>query len=195
MAAALPAAGYAAIVTPLLLHGWSGDQFFGDFRRHLMYPIHDFDALLMLATALAGKRRAAQLSEVMAAADLLQMIPRDSNFTEAFNRLGRFGLIREAEGRFALTADGEKIFAGLPAKANTEQRLAAVNENLLAYKLDGEHAPIIITSQQFKTAIAAHRSSGKGAGKNLAMPKVETDRYFKVEGHWRKAPAIPRGKA
>jgi hypothetical protein len=163
-----------------------------------MYPIHEFDALLMLATALAGKRRAAPLSEIMAAADLLQCIPRDSPLTEAFNRLARFGLIREAEGVFALTADGEKIVAGSPAKADTEQRLAAINENLLAYKLTGEHpgehAPIVITSTQYKAAIAAHRASGKGAGKNLAMPKVDADRYFKVEGHWRKAPGNPRGK-
>ncbi len=159
-----------------------------------MIPIHDFDALLLLATALAGKRRAAQLSEIMAAADLLQCIPRDSPFTEAFNRLARFGLIREAEGVFALTADGERIVAGSPAKALTEQRLAAINENLLAYRPSGEHAAIVITSQQYKTAIAAHRASGKGAGKNLAMPKVDADRYFKVEGHWRKAPGNPRGK-
>jgi hypothetical protein len=148
----------------------------------------------MLATALAGKRRAAQLFEIMAAADLLQCIPRDSNFTEAFNRLARFGLIREAEGYFALTSDGEKIVAAAPAKADTVKRLAAINENLLAYKLTGEHPAIVITSTQFKTAIAAHRASGKGTGKNLAMPKVDADRYFKVEGHWRKAPGNARGK-
>jgi hypothetical protein len=159
-----------------------------------MFPIHEFDALLMLATALAGKRRVAQLSEIMAAADLLQCIPRDSNFTEAFNRLARFGLIREAEGCFALTSDGEKIVAAAPAKADTVKRLAAINENLLAYKLTGEHPAIVITSTQYKTAIAAHRASGKGTGKNLAMPKVDADRYFKVEGHWRKAPGNARGK-
>jgi hypothetical protein len=163
-------------------------------RKHSMVPIHEYDALLMLATALAGKRRAAQLSEIMAAADLLQCIPRDSSFTEAFNRLSRCGLIREAEGRILLTADGEKIVAGLPAKADTKQRLAVINDNLYAYKLTGEHVPIVVTSTQFKTAIAAHRASGKGAGKNLAMPKVEADRYFKVEGRWRKVPGNERGK-
>jgi hypothetical protein len=160
-----------------------------------MYPIHEFDALLMLATALAGKRRAAQLSEIMAAADLLQCIPRDSNFAEAFNRLARFGLLCEAEGCFALTAEGERIVAGVPAKADREQRLAAINDNLGDFKLNGEHPAIVITSTQFRTAIAAHRASGKGAGKNLAMPKAETDRYFKVEGHWRKVPGNPRGKS
>ena len=36
-----------------------------------MYPIHDHDPLVLLATALAAKRRPAELLEIMAAIDLI----------------------------------------------------------------------------------------------------------------------------
>jgi hypothetical protein len=38
-----------------------------------MYPVHDVDALLLIATTLSSKRRPAELVEIIAAADLLQV--------------------------------------------------------------------------------------------------------------------------
>ena len=57
-----------------------------------MYPIHDHDPLVLLATALAAKRRPAELLEIMAAIDLIQgNIPNEAKLSEAFARLGQSG--------------------------------------------------------------------------------------------------------
>lgn len=157
-----------------------------------MYPIHDFDALLLLATALAAKRRPATLQEILAAADVLERIPPESKLGEAFNRLAANGLLRESEGAYGLTAAGEKAVSGLPAKAEKEERIALVKENLHHYRPVGEHAPIIITSEQFKAAFAAHRAAAKSPVKNVLMPKPKKDSHFKVDGQWRRVSGAAR---
>jgi len=69
-------------------------------QRPSMHPVHDVDALLLLATTLASKRRPAQLAEVMAATDLLQgSIPLDVDLAAGFRRLAANDLIGgEADG-------------------------------------------------------------------------------------------------
>ena len=151
-----------------------------------MYPIHDFDALLMLATALASKRRPATLVEIMAAADLLERIPPESKLGEAFHRLAENGLLRESEGAYGLTPAGEKIVSGIRPKAEKEERLEAVKENLHLYRAIADQAPIIITSEQFTTAFAAHRAAAKTPVKNVLMPRPKKDSHFKVDGQWRR---------
>lgn len=159
-----------------------------------MYPIHDFDALLMLATALASKRRPATLLEIMAASDVLERIPPESKLGEAFHRLAMNGLLRETEGAYSLTPAGEKVVSGIRPKAEKEERLEAVKENLNEYKPVGEHAPIIITSEQFTTAFAAHRAAAKTPVINVLMPRPKKDSHFKVDGQWRRV-AGTRGTA
>ena len=73
-----------------------------------MYPIHDHDPLVLLATALAAKRRPAALLEIMAAIDLIQgNIPNEAKLSEAFARLGQSGLLVERDDGVALTPAAE----------------------------------------------------------------------------------------
>ena len=137
-----------------------------------MYPVHDVDALLLLAMALASKRRPAELAEIIAAADLIQgSIPSESKLEEAFHRLSMHGLIREAEGGFTLTPDAQKIMTGQPRKADAQERILGIKENLSAYNPQEEHPPILVTAEQLIAAVLAHRASGKTTGKNMLVPK------------------------
>jgi len=116
-----------------------------------MYPVHDVDALLLLAMALASKRRPAELAEIIAAADLIQgSIPSESKLGEAFHRLSMHGLIREAEGGFTLTPDAQKIMTGQPRKADAQERILGIKENLSAYNPQEEHPPILVTAEQLR---------------------------------------------
>jgi hypothetical protein len=82
-----------------------------------------------------------------------------------------------------------------PKRADMEHRLAAVNGELAGYAPKGECAPILLTGEQLRDAILAHKASRKASGRNLLMPKPKADRHFKVEGRWRRAPAKGGGKS
>jgi len=111
-----------------------------------MHPIHDVDALLLLATGLASKRRPAEPLEIVAAIDLIQgNIPAEAKLSEAFVRLAVHGLIGEADGRFLLTADAQKMIETLPRKAEPDEKLFALRNELAAYAATAESAPIAIT--------------------------------------------------
>src|SRR3989338_8138939 len=104
-----------------------------------MYPVHDVDAILLLAMSLAAKRRPAELVEIIAAADLTQgAIPSESKLVESFYRLSAYGLIREVEGGYTLTPDAQQMMAGQRKKADTEERIFGIKENLADYNLKGE---------------------------------------------------------
>lgn len=157
-----------------------------------MHPIHDFDALLLLAVALAAKRRPASLQEIMAAADVLERVPPEAILAEAFNRLAANGLLQESEGAYRLSAAGEQSVSGIPAKATKEARIAQVTEYLQRHRARGEYAPIIITSVQYKAALAVHRAAAKSPVKNVLMPKPKKDSHFKVDGQWRRVSGTAR---
>lgn len=149
-----------------------------------MHPIHDVDAILLLATALSSKRRPAELVEIMAAVELIhEAIPSEAKLADAFARLSTHALLSQScEGSdgFSLTPDAQQIVKGLPRKADTAERIFSIREKLSAYTAAAECAPIILSVEQFKAAIAAHKASGQGAGKNLLVPKpkpVETDKH------------------
>jgi hypothetical protein len=159
-----------------------------------MHPIADIDVLILMATALAAKRRPADLAEIVAAADLIQgFIPYVEKLGEAIERLSAAGLISAAEDGFTLTPPAQEIVADQPKKADTEARMAAVKANLAAYTPKGEFPPILLSAEQLSAAILAHKASRKAPGKNLLMPKAKVERHFKVEGRWRKASAT-RGR-
>lgn len=160
-----------------------------------MHPIHDVDALLLLALALASKRRPADLTEIIAAADLIHgSIPPESKLGDAFRRLSAHGLIAEAEGRFTLTPDAQKIVAGQPKKADTAERIFGIKGKLSEYDSKGDCAPVLLTAVQFEAAVAAHRAAGQTAGKNMLMPKPKTAEIDpRRAAHWRR-PGPSRGR-
>lgn len=124
-------------------------------------------------------------------------VPAEAKLAEAFSRLATHGLIGEDAGRFALSADAQKIVTGLPKKAEMAERVFEIRQRLAAHEAKGEHAAIMLTVEQLSAAIVAHRASGQGAGKNLLMPKPKTvEPERKRAGHWRKpASAARRRKA
>ena len=64
-----------------------------------MHPISDTDALFLLATTLASKRRPAELVEVIAAFDLLQEpVPSSGRLIDSIQRLSAHGLRCEVDG-------------------------------------------------------------------------------------------------
>lgn len=154
-----------------------------------MHPVHDVDALLLLATALASKRRPAQLAEVMAATDLLHgSIPLDVDLAAGFRRLAANDLISSVADGLCLTAAALKLMDSLPRrKAETDERLAALRDLLAGYTPRAEAATIPPTTEQLAAAILAHRTFLKGPGRNMLMPKpkpaVERN---KRTGPWRK---------
>ena len=137
-----------------------------------MQSARDVDAFLLLTLALASKRRPAELAEIMAAADLSHgAIPYRDELGDAFHQLATHGLIREVDGCYTLTQEGEVIIAKQPKKAGTSALVASIVDSLLAHRGKDKHPPILISEVQLTDAIMAHRTAGQGAGKNLLMPK------------------------
>ena len=137
-----------------------------------MQPIHDVDALLLLSLALSSKRRPAELIEIIAAADLLHdPVPSELRLIDAFARLAINGLISAQEGRFALTAEAQKILTGQSKKADTAQRIQSIKDKLAAYEASAEHPPIELTPKEVCSAILAHREAAKSTLKNLLVAK------------------------
>lgn len=155
-----------------------------------MRPVQDIDAVILMATALASKRRAAELVEIVAAADLIQgMIPFADKLGDAIQRLSAAGLIIAADDGFTLAPAAQEIMGKPPKKATTEDRLIAIKHDLASYNPGQQCAAILLGAEQLVAAIRAHKSSRKASGQNLLMPKPKPDRHFKVEGRWRRAPA------
>lgn len=137
-----------------------------------MHPIHDVDALLLLAIALSSKRRPAELVEVMAAIDLLQNnIPAETKLSEAITRLAAHGLIVESDSRLALTPDAQQMVEALPRKADTAERLFSFRDSLSIYNNKGEHPPVSIAPEALRAAMLVHRAAGESGAKNLLVPK------------------------
>jgi len=140
-----------------------------------MHPVTDIDALLLLAMTLACKRRPAELVEIVAAADLLQLsVPPAAKLGEAFSRLSRHGLISESDGRFALTPAAQHIVTGLPRKADSMERLFTIRENLAALVAKDEFPPVTLGTAQIDLAILTHRKASQAAAKNLLVAKSKT---------------------
>lgn len=155
-----------------------------------MQPIHDFDVLLLLATALSSKRRPAQLVEVIAAADLIQQaIPAEGKLIEAFSRLAINGLIIEIDGGYALTPDAQVLVNRLPRKADAAERMFIVRDKLSEYNAKAVHAPVVLTMEQIKVAIEAHKKAGESTAKNLLVPKPKPVEDVPRPGQRQRRPA------
>ena len=164
-----------------------------------MHPIHDVDAILLLATALSSKRRPAELVEIIAATELIQgaqgTIPSETKISDAFGRLSRCGLLCATDGGFALTADAQAIMAAQRRKAETAELLFGIKAAMAAYEVKAEHPPIVLAAGQLAAAIATQRSAGEGAGKNLLVPKpksADADKQRPGQRHRKPMPARRR---
>lgn len=141
-----------------------------------MYPVQNIDALLLIATTLASKRRPAQLVDIIAAIDLLQAsIPDTEPLLDAFRHLGKHGMLRADENGISLTDNAEKIMATQPKGGRGEERIFRVRDDLSAFTTQASHAPVIVTEAALSAALIAHRVSGEGTGKNLLVPKPTTN--------------------
>ncbi len=158
-----------------------------------MTPIHDVDALLLLATALSSKRRPAELLEIMAAIDLLHgNIPAEAKLSEAIARLAGCGLMIEAGSGLALTPDAQKMVERLPKKGDAAEHLFLVKDRLAAYTVKGEHAAVAIAEEALRAAMLAHRAAAAGAGKNLLVPKPKPAETTKRPGQRQRKPVPAR---
>jgi len=159
----------------------------------LMTPIHDVDALLLLATALSSKRRPAELLEIMAAIDLLHgNIPTEAKLSEAIARLAANGLMVEAGSGLALTPDAQKMVERLPKKGDAAEHLFLVKDRLTDYTVKGGHAAILIAEDELRAAMLAHRAAAAGAGKNLLVPKPKPAEPTQRPGQRQRKPVPAR---
>lgn len=141
-----------------------------------MSPIHDVDLVLLLATALASKRRAAELSEIIAGIELVQpALPAVAKIAEAFPRLSSRGLLVATEGRFALSPEAQTMIEELPKKADTAERLVALRPKLSAFRSNGESASILIEVEQVNAAILEYRAAAASARTILVLAKPKTE--------------------
>jgi len=140
-----------------------------------MHPVHDADALLLLAVGLASKRRPAEPLEIVAAIDLIQSaIPAEAKLAEAFARLLRHGLLLPRDSGWVLTPPAEAMIAELPKKADSAERLFGIKNRLADWNDTADDIAGVDTTTLIDTlaaAIKAHGTAAAGTGKNLLMPK------------------------
>lgn len=156
--------------------------------------IHDVDALLLLATSLAAKRRPAEPGDIVAAIDLIQgNIPAEEKLVEAFYRLGSAGLLAGNEGLVALTAAAEKLIERLPAKAGHAERLFALKGELGSVPPQDGGTPVGFTPEQLRGAILSHRCAAAAPAKNLLVPKPKPEAAKARPGHRQRRP-LPKSR-
>ena len=137
-----------------------------------MRHVRDIDALLLLATTLASKRRPAELVEIIAAFDFLQTeIGPELRLREAFAHLSEDGLILERDGGYTLGPEAQKIMAAVPKKGDLAAKIFSIKDDLSTHTAEAPQPAIVIGEAQLAEAMAAHKDAGSGAGKNLLMPK------------------------
>jgi len=139
-----------------------------------MYPVHDVDAILLLAMSLASKRRPAELGEIIAAADMtLQIVPTAARLTDSLHRLGNFGLITETQDGYSLTAAAQLMLTGHAKKALPQERIRDIKEHLADHIRPNEQASIQVTEKQVAAAIVAHRKNKQERSWLMPKPKPE----------------------
>jgi hypothetical protein len=99
-----------------------------------MHPISDTDALFLLATTLASKRRPAELVEIIAGFEpLLEAVPGTSRLIDTIRRLTAHGLVQVEDDRFSLTAAGQQLMVGLPKRTDTAGLVTHLRGKLAAF--------------------------------------------------------------
>lgn len=153
-----------------------------------MHPIHDIDAPLLMALALASKRRPAELVELIAATELMHgSVPSEFKLSDAFYRLSTQGLIRAEGDGFTLTAAAQLVMEGGTRKSDKAARIESLKQGLAAYATEGEHAALIISTDQLRDAIAVLGPRRRAT--------VDYARKDKQAAQWRQAAAARRRKS
>jgi len=152
-----------------------------------MQSVYDVDVILLLATLMASKRRPAELPEIVAGVELIQglqgTLPSVAKLRAAFSRLARHGLIKaEGEG-FVPTSTAQELCAAATRKRTYADRLAGIRERLAATELADRHADVEIEDARWSAAIAAHRASAEGAGRNELVPRPKAEDARKRPGN------------
>lgn len=160
-----------------------------------MHPNHDTESLLLLAIALASKRRPAELLEVIAATDLINgLIPGQIRMRDAFARLATRGLIiGVGDDGFALTDNALPLIADSSKKDDLEQRLNKVKTHLAAYEHPGDLPGLLVTPERFDKAILAHRAAAASTAKNLLVAKPKPEGQKNRPGQRQRRP-LPANK-
>ena len=159
-----------------------------------MHPIHDHDSLLLLATAMASKRRPAAPVEIIAAIDLMQSsAPGEGKLVETIARLGEAGLMVERDGGLALTPAAEQLVETLSAKDDYPKRLFDLRQRLADYTPVAAPA-IAHDAAIWHAAILEHRAAGKTTAKNLLMPKPAPEAAKARPGQRQRKP-LPKAKS
>lgn len=159
-----------------------------------MHPIHDVDAILLLATALSSKRRPAEPVEIMAAIDLINgNIPAEAKLAEAIARLATHGLLCGSAEGLALTPAAQEIIEKLPRKAENEERLFSIRDQLSMYNAKAESAAIEIGVDALRAAMLAHRAAAASTARNLLVPKPKPeDKSLQRPGQRQRKPMPAR---
>ncbi len=159
-----------------------------------MSPVLDVDVLLLFSTALAAKRRPAELVEIVAALDLVNgNIPGEEKLSEAFARLGTRGLLQEAGGGIALTPAAEKLIEILPRKGEHAERLFELKGLLGTHATSADGPLINLAPEQLRAAILAHRAAAAGRAKNLLVPKPKPESTQARPGQRQRKP-MPKAR-
>lgn len=125
-----------------------------------MHPIHDADALLLLAITLASKRKPAAIDEIAIALGTLQpRLPAETKLLDAFERLSSHGLVAASEAGYALSIEGEKQMQGVSARGETAERAEQLKERLAACNAKAKHPASKPDAGALSAAIAAWRAS------------------------------------
>lgn len=145
-----------------------------------MYPVHDIDAQLLLATLIAAKRRPAELADIVAAAEFLGCpVSAPRAWADALRRATSHGLILATETTagptWSLSPAAQTLSQGLPKKAETAERVFLVREKLAAYTPAAPSAEVPVSEEQFNEALKTHAALAAQGGKNLLMPKPKAE--------------------
>ena len=155
-----------------------------------MHPISDTDALFLLATTLASKRRPAELVEIIAGFEpLLEPVPGTSRLIDTIRRLTAHGLVVVEDGRFSLTEAGQQVMVKLPKKTDTAGLVTHLRGKLAAFEASASFPSVHLGQAQVDAAVLAQRAAAKEPGKNLLMPKPKA-----VEEDTRRTPWRGGGK-
>ena len=135
-----------------------------------MYPVHDVDAVVLLALSFAAKRRPAELTEMIAAIDMAQgAVPPAAKLSQSIYRLSAYGLICAEQGGYLLAKDAQLMLSGQARKAKAPERLYQLREQLADYCLKGEHPALLVSEEQLGLAVLEHEKAC--TGKSLLAPK------------------------
>lgn len=158
-----------------------------------MYPIHDTDAQLLLATLIAAKRRPAALTDIVAAAEFMGFpVTAPGAWATAFARFVTHGLLSATGEGYVLTPAAVHLVEGLPRKAEADERVFLVRERLSAWKPAIEQAGVGIGAEQFEAALREHARLAQQGGKNLLMPKPKRDEEDERRRSYGRRPAGSR---